>query len=210
RSTIDPLPIATRTASTNTPAALPTTVARPARRPSITLRLTTNSTLGPGMATSTNAVNVMASIRSAEGTERAYPEGRDRADPLCDTRRVAVTASALGACLLVALPLVGLAAHADESVLARRSGSAPAAASVEAAVAGVHGFAARVESAPDQHVAGTWHAVCRIGSDRAELSDTFSGPTPLAVSIPVTVTRAGHCTIAVTARGSRGRVTVVL
>jgi hypothetical protein len=163
------------------------------------------------MATSTNAVNVIASIRSAEGTARAYPDRRERADALCDTRHVAVTApAALGACLLVALPLVGLAAHADESVLARASASAPATASVKATAEGDRSFSARVESSPDQHVTGTWNAACMIGSDRAELSNTFSGRTPLAVSIPSTMTRTGNCTIGITARGSRGRVTVVL
>jgi len=123
---------------------------------------------------------------------------------------VAVTASAaFGACLLVALPLMGLAAHADESVLAR--GSGPLAASAKATVEGVRSFSARVESSPSQQqVTGTWDAVCTIGPDRGVLSNTFTGQTPLAVSIPLTVMSAGRCTISVTARGSRGRVTVAL
>jgi hypothetical protein len=124
---------------------------------------------------------------------------------------LAVTAPAvLGACLLVALPLAGLAAHSDDSVLARGSASAPSAATAKATAEDVHSFSARVESSPDQRVTGTWNAACLVGSDRGESSNTFSGQTPLAVSIPLTVARSGRCTIGITARGSRGRVTVTL
>jgi len=37
---------------------LPTAVARPARRPSVSERVTTNSTLGPGTTISTNAISM--------------------------------------------------------------------------------------------------------------------------------------------------------
>jgi hypothetical protein len=125
---------------------------------------------------------------------------------------VAVSApAALGACLLVALPLVGLSAHADDSVLARGSSSRAPVTSAKATVVGVRSFSARVESSPsEQQVTGTWKAVCTIGPDRGDLSNAFSGRTPLTVSIPLTLTRTGRCTIDVTARGSRGRVTVTL
>src|SRR5215475_8680717 len=61
RSTSAPIPNATATTCTNAPTVLPATVAIPAARPSAIARLTTNSTLGPGIAISTNAVTVNAS-----------------------------------------------------------------------------------------------------------------------------------------------------
>ena len=60
-STIVPTPKATATTCRYTPAALPTTVANPARRPSVRARLTTKSTLGPGITMSTPAVAQKAS-----------------------------------------------------------------------------------------------------------------------------------------------------
>ena len=61
RSTSGPRPNATSTTWVNAPAVLPATVATPATRPSAMARLTVNSTLGPGIAMSTNAVSVNAS-----------------------------------------------------------------------------------------------------------------------------------------------------
>jgi len=55
------MPNATATTCVNAPTVLPATVATPATRPSVIARLTVNSTLGPGMAISTNAVTVNAS-----------------------------------------------------------------------------------------------------------------------------------------------------
>ena len=52
--TIAPIPTATATTSRYSPAALPATVASPAVRPDVSDRLTTNSTLGPGITISTN------------------------------------------------------------------------------------------------------------------------------------------------------------
>src|SRR6516162_9917984 len=67
RSTSAPIPNATATTCANAPTVLPATVATPAARPSAIARLTTNSTLGPGIAMSTDAVRVNAS-RCAVGT----------------------------------------------------------------------------------------------------------------------------------------------
>ena len=53
RATIEPTPIDTSTSCSANPLAFPATVARAARRPSDTPRLTTNSTLGPGIRIST-------------------------------------------------------------------------------------------------------------------------------------------------------------
>ena len=66
---------------TYTPAVLPTTVATPAPRPSVSERVTTNSTLGPGMRISTNAKKTKAS-RCSVGSmrSRAYRR-RARAAP---------------------------------------------------------------------------------------------------------------------------------
>ena len=61
RDTIAPIPIATATTCRYTPAAFPTTVASPAARPDVSDRLTTNTTLGPGMAITMNAVTQNAS-----------------------------------------------------------------------------------------------------------------------------------------------------
>ena len=79
--TIAPTPSATATTCTYTPAAFPTTVASPARRPSVSDRVTTNSTLGPGTAMSTVAMTMNASrcsvgsmdadLRGASSTSRA-------------------------------------------------------------------------------------------------------------------------------------------
>ena len=52
-ATIEPIPIVTRVPWNISPPALPATVASAARRPSATPRLTTNSTLGPGIRIST-------------------------------------------------------------------------------------------------------------------------------------------------------------
>ena len=55
------MPNATATICANTPAVLPATVATPAADPCTTDRLTTNSTLGPGVAMKTTAVRMNAS-----------------------------------------------------------------------------------------------------------------------------------------------------
>jgi hypothetical protein len=59
RSTIAPTPNATATTCTHSPSSFPTTVSSAARRPTVSARLTVNSTLGPGMAirTVTTATN---------------------------------------------------------------------------------------------------------------------------------------------------------
>ena len=53
RATIAPTPSETSSSCSAKPLALPATVASAARRPSATPRLTTNSTLGPGIRIST-------------------------------------------------------------------------------------------------------------------------------------------------------------
>src|SRR5699024_1067132 len=60
RSTISPIPNATATTCNDTPAALPATVARVARRPAVSARLMVNSTDGPGNATMTTTVTANA------------------------------------------------------------------------------------------------------------------------------------------------------
>src|SRR5215475_1071 len=72
RSTSAPIPNATAITCANAPTALPATVATPAARPSAIARLTTNSTLGPGIAISTNEVTVKASKCVVGITSPAY------------------------------------------------------------------------------------------------------------------------------------------
>src|SRR5262249_30134845 len=72
RSTSAPIPNATATTCVNAPTVLPATVATPAARPNAIARLTTNSTLGPGIAISTNAVTVNASRCVVGSTTPAY------------------------------------------------------------------------------------------------------------------------------------------
>ena len=59
RSTTAPTPSATATTCTHSPSSFPVTVSSAARRPTVSARLTVNSTLGPGMAirTVTTAAN---------------------------------------------------------------------------------------------------------------------------------------------------------
>ena len=71
RDTIAPMPIATATTCTYTPAAFPTTLARPAVRPDTSERLTTKTTLGPGIAMMMNAVTQNASRWLVGSTCRA-------------------------------------------------------------------------------------------------------------------------------------------
>ena len=76
RSTSGPIPNATATTCVNAPTVLPATVATPAPRPSVIARLTVNSTLGPGIAISTNAVTVNASRCAVGITSPAYEPPR--------------------------------------------------------------------------------------------------------------------------------------
>lgn len=124
---------------------------------------------------------------------------------------MAVTASAaLGACVLVALPLIGLVAHADDSTLARGSASGTSVASARATVKGPRGLSTRVESSPDQRVTGKLNAVCTVGAGEVRLVKSFEGQSPLDLAIPLTVAPSAMCIISATAKGTRGRVTVAL
>src|SRR3954454_3153864 len=75
-----PTPRATATTITTTPVVLPATLVSAARRPCARARPTMNSTLGPGIATSTRDAARKARIAPVEGM--AVTVGRAVADPL--------------------------------------------------------------------------------------------------------------------------------
>jgi hypothetical protein len=87
---IEPIPIATVAACIIPPAALPATVAGPARRPSATERLISNSTLGPGITIRTNAAAAKPRRRSEGTITAAY--GSPEAAPIEHARVVVLRA----------------------------------------------------------------------------------------------------------------------
>ena len=93
-----PTPIATAITCTYSPSAFPTTVSTATRGPPASARATTNSTLGPGIAITTNAVRTNASNRSAGTTATpAYAALPRRSASNSSTRRLR-TSHSLGIC----------------------------------------------------------------------------------------------------------------
>src|SRR5215203_5462480 len=73
RSTIAPMPTATRSTCEYAPIALPPTVSSAALRPNDTARLTTNITLGPGMMMIANATAANPISDDDGGTGSLWP-----------------------------------------------------------------------------------------------------------------------------------------